>query len=70
MIGHEVVILHSLNTAVFAASFPVHHQLEWGGGGGGRGGGHVINGELSQGFSIFFIERVSIVCHGMPIYAI
>ena len=34
---------------------------EWGGGGGNGTNG--INGELLKGFSIFSIEKVSILCH-------
>ena len=41
-----------------------------GGGGGGGGGANGENGELLTGFSIFSIEKVSILCHFMPFYAI
>ena len=40
------------------------HDNESVGGGGGANG---INGELLKGFSIFSIEKVSILCHFMPL---
>ena len=39
----------------------------WGAGGGGGGGGQWHKWRITHGFFIFSIEKVSILCHFMPL---